>query len=78
MGNQNHMEKSSKLSQTIDIKKIIAEEGHIRKFEGVVPEGFVLVHENTLEELKDFEKWKSWKHNEISIKEMNKNNFDNT
>ena len=78
MGNQNHMEKSSKLSQTIDIKKIIAEEGHIRKFEGVAPEGFVLVHENTLEELKDFEKWKSWKHNEISIKEMNKNNFDNT
>ena len=72
------MEKSTELSQTIDIKKIITEEGHIRKFDGVAPEGFVLVHEKTLEELKDFDKWKSWKHNEISIKEMNKNNFDNT
>lgn len=72
------MEKSNESTQTIDIKKIIKEEGHIRKFDGVVPEGFVLVHEKTLEELKDFEKWKSWKHNEILIKEMNKNNFDNT
>jgi hypothetical protein len=78
MENQNLMEKSNELTRTIDIKKIIKEEGHIRKFDGVVPEGFVLVHEKTLEELKDFEKWKSWKHNEISIKEMNKNNFDNT
>ena len=72
------MEKSTELIQTIDIKKIITEEGHIRQFDGVAPEGFVLVHEKTLEELKDFDKWKSWKHNEISIKEMNKNNFDNT
>ena len=62
----------------IDIKKIIKEEGHIRKFAGVALEGFVLVHEKTLEELKDFDKWKMWKHDEISIQEMNKNNFDNT
>ena len=62
----------------IDIKKIIKEEGHIRKFAGVAPEGFILVHEKTLEELKDFDKWKMWKHDEISIQEMNKNNFDNT
>jgi hypothetical protein len=62
----------------ININEILEKEGGVRKFDGVAPEGFVLVHEKTLEELKDFEKWKSWKHNEISIKEMNKNNFDNT
>ena len=50
----------------------------IKKFEGIAPDGFILVHEKTLEELKDFEKWKMWKHNEISIEEMNKINFDNT
>lgn len=61
-----------------DIKRIIIEEGHIRKFAGVAPEGFILVHEKTLENLKDFDTWKSWKNNEISIQEMNKNNFDNT
>lgn len=71
------MEKQEKLSR-IDIKKIIQEEGLIRKFDGVAPEGFVLIHERTLEDLKDFDKWKSWKNGEISIKEMNKINFDNT
>jgi len=60
----------------IDILKIIKEEGPIRKFDGVAPEGFVLVHENTLEELKDFEVWKEWKHNQISIKELNNKHFD--
>jgi hypothetical protein len=64
--------------QKIDIKKIIQEEGPIRKFEGITPEGFVLVHEKSLEDLKEFEIWKSWKHNEISIQELNKKNFDNT
>jgi hypothetical protein len=62
----------------VNIKEILEKEGEVRKFDGVAPEGFVLVHEKTLEELKDFDKWKSWKHDEISIKEMNKNNFDNT
>ena len=71
------MEKQEKLS-IVDIKKIIQEEGHIRKFDGVAPEGFVLLHEKTLEDLKDFDKWKSWKNDEISIQEMNKSNFDNT
>lgn len=72
------MEKPNKLNQMIDIKKIIKEEGPIRKFDGIAPEGFILVHENTLEDLKNFEVWKEWKHNEISIQELNKKNFDNT
>jgi hypothetical protein len=60
----------------IDILEIIKEEGPIRKFDGVAPEGFVLVHQDTLEELKDFEVWKEWKHNKISIKELNNKHFD--
>ena len=62
----------------INIKKILEEEGEVRKFGGVAPEGFVLVHEKTLDSLKDFETWKMWKHNQITIKELNKTNFDNS
>lgn len=61
----------------IDIKKIIQEEGLIRKFEGCAPEGFILVHEKTIEDLKDFDIWKDWKTDKISIHELNKKNFDN-
>jgi len=62
----------------VNIKKILEEEGEVHKFGGVAPEGFVLVHEKTLEQLKNFDTWKSWKHNEITIKELNKTNFDNS
>ncbi len=62
----------------IDIKKILEEKGSVHKFSGVAPESFILVHEKTLEELRDFDKWKSWKNNEISIEELNKINFENT
>jgi len=62
----------------IDLQKILEEEGEVRKFGGVSPEGFVLVHEKTLESLKDFETWKRWKHNEVTIKELNKTNFANS
>ena len=62
----------------IDIKKLIKEEGHIRKFEGVAPDGFVLVHEKTLEDLKNWYIWEQWKDGKMSIQELNKNNFDNT
>jgi class 3 adenylate cyclase len=61
----------------IDVKKILEEEGQVRKLEGNAPEGFILVHEKTLEQLKDFDVWKSWIHNERTIKEMNKINFEN-
>lgn len=61
----------------IDIKKILEEEGQVRKLEGNAPEGFVLVHEKTLEDLLDFETWKEWKNKNITIKELNKRNFEN-
>jgi len=59
----------------IDIKKLIEEKGLSIKFEGCAPEGFVLVHEKTLEDLKDFEIWKEWKTDKISTYELNKKNF---
>jgi hypothetical protein len=61
----------------IDVKKILEEEGQVRKLEGNAPEGFVLVHEKTLEDLLDFETWKDWKNKNITIKELNKKNFEN-
>lgn len=60
----------------INIKEIIENEGLIRKFAGCAPDGFVLVHEKTLEDLKDFDIWKNWKNDEISIETLNKTNFE--
>lgn len=61
----------------IDIKKLLEERGPTGKLEGNAPEGFVLVHENTLDDLKDFEIWKEWKNNQLTIKELNNKHFDN-
>lgn len=61
----------------VDIKKILEERGAVLKFEGVAPEGFILVHEKTLEDLKNWKVWEDWKNGDISIQELNKNNFDN-
>ena len=60
----------------IDIKKLIKERGLETKFLGNAPEGFVLVHEKTLEDLKDFDTWKDWKNDNISINHLNKKNFE--
>jgi hypothetical protein len=38
----------------IDVKKILEKEGQVRKLEGNAPDGFILVHEKTLEDLLDF------------------------
>jgi hypothetical protein len=62
----------------VDIKKILQERGTISKFDGVAPEGFILIHENTLEQLKDMNVWLEWKMERLSIEEMNKINFENT
>jgi len=60
----------------INIKEILKSEGPMRKLSNVAPEGFILVHEKTLEDLKDFETWKSWRNNQITIKELNNKNFE--
>jgi len=59
-----------------NIKEILEKEGPMLKLLNVAPEGFVLVHEKTIEDLKDFYTWKSWKNNEITIKELNNKNFE--
>ena len=59
----------------IDIKKILEEEGPMKKYEGVAPEGFILISEGALEELKVFDTWKEWKNDALSIKELNNRNF---
>lgn len=59
----------------IDIKKLIDEKGLSTKFQGCAPEGFILVHEKTLEDLKDFDVWKDWKNQNFTIYELNKKNF---
>ena len=35
---------------------------HYYKYQGIAPEGFVLIPEEALERLKDFDTWKEWKH----------------
>jgi hypothetical protein len=62
----------------INIEEILEEEGNVRRFVGVAPEGFVLVHEKTLQDLQDFEIWREWKNGLRSIEEMNKLNFQDT
>jgi hypothetical protein len=61
--------------EKINIEEILEREGNVRRFVGVAPEGFVLVHEKTLQDLQDFDKWKDWKNGLTSIEEMNKLNF---
>jgi len=67
----------NKYSTMIDLKKILEEEGPMRKYDGLAPEGFVLVCEKTLEDLKIFDIWKEWKNGEITLKELNNKNFPN-
>jgi hypothetical protein len=47
-----------------DIKK--------KRYTGVAPEGYTLVRNEVLEELKDFDTWKSWKNEEISLYDIDK------
>jgi len=47
-----------------DIKKI--------RYNGVAPEGYTLVRNEVLVELKDFDNWKAWKNNEILLYDLDK------
>ena len=46
-----------------DIIKQKVKNSHYHKFDGLAPEGFVLLTESALEKLKYFEFWKEWKNN---------------
>ena len=56
--------------------KITTREIVKNRYLGVAPEGFVLLHEKTIQDLENFEIWKEWKNNQISIKELNNKHFD--
>jgi hypothetical protein len=60
----------------VDVKSIIEETGGLYKFGGVVPEGFVLIHEKTLEDLKEFRNWTMWKRDIISLNDLDKKHFN--
>jgi len=64
-------------NQSINIQEILDEKGTSIKFAGCVPEGFIILHEKSLEDLKNFDIWKNWKNDEISIEDLNKINFKN-
>lgn len=59
----------------INIKDLLKEMGPTRKLEKNAPEGFVLVHEDTLKDLKNFDVWEQWKNDKISIRELNNKHF---
>ena len=40
------------------------------RYSGIAPEGFVLLTEEAMENLRDFDTWKKWKNNEISLIEL--------
>jgi hypothetical protein len=56
----------------IDIKQKI-ENSHYYKFQGIAPEGFILMPEEVLEQLREFDTWKEWKRNPELLIELIKN-----
>ena len=42
------------------------------RFSTVAPEGYILLREEVLEELKDCDVWKAWKNEEISLSDLDK------
>ena len=54
------------------------EYSHYHKYDGIAPEGFILIPEITLERLKDFEFWKEWKNNPNILVELSKKDVNNT
>lgn len=47
------------------------------KYDGIAPEGFILIPEKTLERLKDFDIWKEWKNNENYLSNLIKEDIKN-
>jgi hypothetical protein len=60
----------------INIKEILEKEGPLRKYKGIAPEGFILLCEKTIEDLKNYDIWKSWVDGKISLDDLNKENYD--
>jgi hypothetical protein len=39
----------------------------LNNYDALTPDTYVLVRKDSLEELKDFETWKKWKHGELQL-----------
>jgi hypothetical protein len=61
MGKQEHNEFANDELFCQMIKDKI-KNSHYHKYDGIAPEGFILIPEQTLERLKDFDYWKEWKY----------------
>ena len=55
---------------TEEIKDKI-KKAHYLTLLGNIPEGFIMVHEQVIEDLKDFDNWKDFKYNSNYIEEKN-------
>ena len=49
------------------MSKITTKEIVKNRYSGVTPEGFVLLHEKTIQDLQNFEIWKEWKNNILEL-----------
>ena len=47
-------------------------DAHYHKYAGIAPEGFVLIHKEVLEELKDFDNWKKFISDEKWVEKRSK------
>lgn len=52
------------------------EHSHYHKYDGIAPEGFILIPQITLERLKDFDFWKEWKTNPKILTDFAKKDVD--
>ena len=58
-----------------DIKESIQNYKY-KKFEHLAPEGFVLIPEGLLEDLKEFDTWKEWKNDPIFFRKLKETHID--
>lgn len=47
-----------------------------KKFDNLAPEGFILIPETMLDELKDFEVWKQWKGDSDFFESLKRKHID--
>lgn len=40
------------------------------RYKGIAPDGFIIVSELTLDKLKDFDIWKLWRHDEVTLDDL--------
>jgi hypothetical protein len=70
----------NKFVNSDDYNKMIQERveyANYHKFDGIAPDGFVLIPIEVLEKLKEFDIWKEWKYNPELLTQMSKDFLKN-